>query len=209
MLHASQHAESSFPNQGSDPYLCNGRTVFFFFFNWRIIALQCCTGFCRTTTWISHNYIYIFPPSLEPPSYPTTIPPPRLSQSARLGCLWYIAASHWLSIFTHDTVYMSMLLSQFVPPSPSPTVPTSLFSMQLHSFPENRYNFSGFHIYHVCFSLSAFTLCNQALGSFTSLQLTQICYFLWLSNIPLDIHTTTLSIHLSMDIYVASISWLL
>ena len=33
-------------------------------------------------------------------------------------------------------------------------------------------------------------------------------YFLWLSNIPLCIHTTSLSIHLSMDTYVVSMSWL-
>ena len=30
------------------------------FFNWRIIALQCCIGFCHTITPISHNYIYIY-----------------------------------------------------------------------------------------------------------------------------------------------------
>ena len=27
----------------------------FFFLNWRITALQCCVGFCRTTTQISHD----------------------------------------------------------------------------------------------------------------------------------------------------------
>ena len=34
----------------------------------------------------------------------------------------------------------------------------------------------------------------------TSLELTQMCSYLWLSNIPLCICTTTLSIHLSTDI---------
>ena len=35
---------------------------------------------------------------------------------------------------THASVYMSMLPSRFVPPSPSPTVPTSLLSMSASSF---------------------------------------------------------------------------
>ena len=35
--------------------------------------------------------------------------------------------------FTHDSVYTSMLLSQFVPPSPSPTVTASPFSTRLIS----------------------------------------------------------------------------
>ena len=41
-----------------------------FIFNWRIIVLQCCFGFCHTTTWISHKYTYI--PSLLnlPPTPP-------------------------------------------------------------------------------------------------------------------------------------------
>ena len=53
----------------------------FFFFNWRIIALQCCINFCRTMQ-ISHNYIYELP--LEPPS-PLPSHPSRSSQRHRLG----------------------------------------------------------------------------------------------------------------------------
>ena len=33
--------------------------LFNLFFNLRKIALQCCDGFCHTTTQISHNYTYI------------------------------------------------------------------------------------------------------------------------------------------------------
>ena len=58
-------------------------------FNWKKVALQYCLDFCCTTTQISHNYIYIFPPSPPPPSYLS-----RSSHSARLDSLCYTAASH-------------------------------------------------------------------------------------------------------------------
>ena len=44
---------------------------YLFIFSWRIIALQYCVGFCRTSTWVSHRYTYI--PSLlnlPPTSHP-------------------------------------------------------------------------------------------------------------------------------------------
>ena len=44
--------------------------------NWRIIALQCCVGFWRVSTWFNHRYIGIrmFPPSWSSvPSYPTPL----------------------------------------------------------------------------------------------------------------------------------------
>ena len=42
-------------------------------FNWKIITLQCCVGFCHMTMWISQKYTYV--PSLlnllsTPPSHP-------------------------------------------------------------------------------------------------------------------------------------------
>ena len=54
--------------------------------------------------------------------------------------------------------------------------------------------------------MTYFTVCNRFLVSSASLELTQICSFLWPSNIPLYICTTTSwSIYLSMDIWVASV----
>ena len=93
-----------------------------FIFNSRIIALQYCVGFCHTSTWISHRYTYVSLPW-------TSLPPPILSRLSRLPqCTRFeLAASHGKFLlavyFTYDNVYVSVLLSQFVPPSPFPRCP--------------------------------------------------------------------------------------
>ena len=52
--------------------LCIKKIFCFYFFNWRIIGLQCCVGFCHTTAQISHNYTHTHthhhPFSLRPSS---------------------------------------------------------------------------------------------------------------------------------------------
>ena len=86
------------------------------------IALQCCVGFWHTTKRISHNYIHVLSlPLLFPPTHPTGHRAP-----GRAVCAVYSHSPPAL-YFTHDCVYASMLLSQFVPPSPSPAVSTILF----------------------------------------------------------------------------------
>ena len=61
---------------------------------------------------------------------------------------WQLPLASYL-IF--DSIYMSMLLSQFVPPSSSLAVPTSLFSMSGSPFFSynlvHQYYFSRFHIF--------------------------------------------------------------
>ena len=44
----------------------------FFIFNWRIIALQYCVGFCHISTWISHRY------HTSPPFWTSSHLPPVL-----------------------------------------------------------------------------------------------------------------------------------
>ena len=82
---------------------------FIFIFNWRIIALECCVGFCHTTVRISH---------ISPPSW-TSLPagsPPRSSQSPELNSVCYTVTSHWLSI-SHTVVCIKATLS--IRPTPS------------------------------------------------------------------------------------------
>ena len=62
------------------------------FFNWRIIALQYCTSFCHTATWISHKYTYILSHLSLRSSLPIT--PPWSSQSTKPSSLFYIATPH-------------------------------------------------------------------------------------------------------------------
>ena len=80
--------------------------------------------------------IYIYPLPGEPRFHPTN---PPLYVIAEYQAVLY--NSFPLAIyFTHDSVYMSMLFPQFVPPSPSVTMSTN-FSLHLHFhyFPENRF----------------------------------------------------------------------
>ena len=52
----------------------------FFFFNWRLITLQYCSGFCHTLTWISHGVTHI--PHPDPPSHLPLHPIPLCLPSA-------------------------------------------------------------------------------------------------------------------------------
>ena len=52
-----------------------------FIFNWRIVALQHCVGFCQISSWISHRYTYV-------PSLLTIPPPPSPSLPSRLLQSW-------------------------------------------------------------------------------------------------------------------------
>ena len=85
-----------------------------FIFNWRIIALQYCVGFCHISTWISHRYRYVRS-LLNLPHTPSH--PSWWSQSPSLSSLSHITNPHWLSNFMYGNVYVSLLPSQFVCPT--------------------------------------------------------------------------------------------
>ena len=96
------------------------------YFNWRIMTLQYCGCFCHTSTSISHRDMC--PPhpkpSLSPPSQPY---PSGLSQSTGFGCPASCIKLALAIYFTYDNVYVLMLFSQIIPPSPFPTESKSLF----------------------------------------------------------------------------------
>ena len=128
-----------------------------FIYNWRIIVLQYCVGFCSMSTWTSHSYIYVPPHFLEPSSHLPLHPTP-------LGCHRALGLSsrHYTSqqipsgyLFTYRNIYVS----QFVPPSPSPYcvhrsvhyVCVSTVSLKIGIFLDSVYIML---IYDICFSLS-------------------------------------------------------
>ena len=92
-------------------------------FNWRIITLQYCDGICHTSTRISRRYTCV----LSPP--PSASQPSRLSQIIGFGFPVLYSRFLLAIYFTYGNVYTSMLLFQIIPPSLSPTMSKSLFSM--------------------------------------------------------------------------------
>ena len=133
-----------------------------------------------------------------------------------LNFIYFLYSRFLLVIYLiHISIYMSILISQFIPPPPphphfSPLVSICLFSTSVSLFqpckPVHLYHFSRFHIYVLIYDIR-FSLSDllhsvwQSIDTSTSLQMTQFRSFLWLSNIPLYICTTaSLSIRLSMGI---------
>ena len=117
------------------PRQCSGfdNALFCFYFQ---LEDNCFTMLCcfLGTTWVSLKYTCPTLLKLTPsPFYPS-----RMSQSTSWSSPYYTTASHWLSSL-HMVMYVSRLLSQFFPPSPSPAVSASLLSVCVSSCPANGF----------------------------------------------------------------------
>ena len=88
--------------------------------------------------------------SLPPlPSHPS-----RSSQSTELSSLCNTAGSQLAVCFTHGIVFMSNLISIFVPPSPSPPCPhVHSLHLCLYCYPTNRFIYTIFYIAHICVNI--------------------------------------------------------
>ena len=87
------------------------------YFNYRLIALQYCGGFCHTSTWISHGCACVSPPwtRLPPPSRPH---PSGLSQNTGFECPASCIELALGMYFTYGNIHVSMLFYSFLFSSP-------------------------------------------------------------------------------------------
>ena len=130
----------------------------FIHFNWRLITLQYCIGFAihqhESTKGVHVLPILkpLLPPSPSHPSGSSQCTSPEHSVS----CM-----EPGLAIcFTYDNIHVSMLFSQIIPLSPSPTESKSLFftsvSFLLSRTQGHHYHLSKFHIYALIHCIDVF-----------------------------------------------------
>ena len=80
---------------------------FFTYFNWRLITLQYCSGFCHTLTWINHGCTCVphpeprsrRPPHPIPQGHPSALAPSTLSHASNLD--WRSTSHLVIYIFQH------------------------------------------------------------------------------------------------------------
>ena len=87
------------------PFFFSPSLIFFFLnFNWRLITLQYCSGFCHTLTWISHGCACI--PHPEPPSHlPLHLIPQGHPSAPALSTLSHASNLDWWSV-SRMIIYM-------------------------------------------------------------------------------------------------------
>ena len=131
----------------------------FFCFNWRLITLQYCSGFCHTLTWISHGCTCVLHP--EHPSHHPPHPIPQGHPSAPAqSTLPHASNLDWRSV-SHMLIYMFQCYSlksshpRLLPQSPSSLFFTSV-SVLLPRIQGHRYHLFKFHIYALIYCIGIF-----------------------------------------------------
>ena len=140
--------------------MCDRTESFFFFklFNWRLITLHYCGGFCHILSWISHGCTRVF--HLEPPSHLSPHPIPQGCPNApALSALSHASNLDWQSI-SHMVIYMIQcyplksshpcLLPQ------SPKVCSLHLCLLLSRIQGHCYHVSKFHIYALIYCIDVF-----------------------------------------------------
>ena len=83
----------------------------FFYFNWRIITLQYCDGFCHTSAWTGHRYTHV-PPHSEPRSHlPPHLIPLGCPRAPALCTLLHASNLHRSNVL-HMVMYVFQCCSQ-------------------------------------------------------------------------------------------------
>ena len=137
--------------------------IFSFFkkiiFNWRIIALQHCVGFCHTSAGISHRYTYVpsllnFPPTSHPILPLQTVKEhwvelPVLYRKFPLASIIHMVMSMFQQYFLNSSHPLLPLLYLHVLFSMSASLP--LLYKQVH-----QYHLSTFHIYVLIYDICFF-----------------------------------------------------
>ena len=114
-----QHITANKPNEPPLPFSASCFS-FICIFYWRMIALQYCWFLLYSS--VNQLEVFIYPLPLEPSSPPRS---PSQPSGHRRAPGWVPCAVQQLAtghLFYMVIVYLSVLLSQFVPPSPYPVV---------------------------------------------------------------------------------------
>ena len=84
----------------------------FIYFNWRVIALQCCDGLCHTSTWIGHRYTWVPTILNTPPTSPATLSLRVVPEPGLWGpCCMHGACAAHLCYLRECTCFRALLSS--------------------------------------------------------------------------------------------------
>ena len=142
-------------------FCCCCCLIFIFNFNWRLITLQYCSGFCCTLTWISHGCTCVLHP--EPPCHLPPHPIPQGHPSApALSTLSHASNLDWRSV---SQMIIYVLQCSSLKPSHPCLLPESpkVCSLHLCLFAVSHIglwfaylNLSKFHIYVLTYCIGVF-----------------------------------------------------